>query len=195
MERKGKVTQGAVNAACEELVQAEKNVTVNAVINKTGGSFSTVGAMVKTWKEEQKAQAAPLIEMPESVTQAMRKATADIWGAASALAGETVERIRTEAGEAIGKAKEELAEYTGEVSRLENELEQTHKHAAETEKTLAEAQGLASDLKTKNAALETRLSDRDSELERLREDYAKLQAELIAIAKEKTAKRAPAKKE
>ena len=186
MERKGKVTQAAVNAACDELMQAGKNVTVNAVINITGGSFSTVGTMVKAWKEEQAAQVAPVIEMPETVTQAMQKATTEIWGAASTLAGETVERVRKEAGEAIAKAKEELAEYTGEVSRLENELEQAHKQAAEKEKALSEALAQASDLKTQNAALETRLSDRDSELERLRADYEKLQTELIEIAKAKT---------
>ena len=53
--------------------------------------------MVKAWKEEQQAQAAPAIEMPETVTQAMQKAAADIWGAASTLAGEAVESIRKEA--------------------------------------------------------------------------------------------------
>ncbi len=195
MERKGKVMQAVVNAACEELALARQNVTVNAVINKTGGSFSTVGTMVKVWKKEQASQATTMIEMPDSVTTAMQKATADIWGAASTLAGETVERIKQEAGEAIGKAHAELAEYTGEVSRLENELEQAKKQAAEKEKTLTEAQGQVSDLAAKNAALETRLIDRDSELERLRGDYEKLQKELIEIAKAKTSKSVPRKKE
>ena len=193
MERKGKVTQAAVSAACDELLQAEKNVTVNAVINITGGSFSTVGAMVKAWKEEQAAQVAPAIEMPETVTQAMQKAAADIWGAASSLAGETVERIRKEAGEAIGKAKAELAEYTGEVTRLENELEQARDKAADTEKTLADTLAQVSQHTAKNAALETRLIDRDSELERLQANYEKLQAELIEIAKAKTSKSTPRK--
>ncbi|WP_221901620.1 DNA-binding protein [Bathymodiolus platifrons methanotrophic gill symbiont] len=53
MERKSKVTQAAVNAACDQLQADNKNVTVNAVISITGGSFSTVGSMVKAWKEEQ----------------------------------------------------------------------------------------------------------------------------------------------
>ena len=194
MERKGKVTQAAVNAACEQLEKAGQNVTVNAVIGITGGSFSTVGGMVKAWKEEQAAQATTVIDMPESVTTAMQRAAAEIWGAASALAGEEVERIRKEAGETIAKAREELAEYTGEVSRLENELDQAQKQAAEKEKALEKAQGEVSELKSRSAALETRLADRDSELERLRADYAKLQAELVAIAKEKTARKAPDKK-
>ena len=59
MERKSKVTQAAVNAACDQLQADSKNVTVNAVISITGGSFSTVGDMVKLWREEQAAHSAP----------------------------------------------------------------------------------------------------------------------------------------
>ena len=73
MERKAKVTQAAVDTACDELLAAGKNVTVNAVIGVTGGSFSTVGAMVKAWKAEQVASATPVIEMPEAITKAMTK--------------------------------------------------------------------------------------------------------------------------
>jgi hypothetical protein len=39
--------------------------------------------------------------MPDSVTNAMHKAAFDIWAAASSLAGETVERIQSEAGSSI----------------------------------------------------------------------------------------------
>jgi hypothetical protein len=38
-------------------------VTVNAVISITGGYFSTVGDMVKLWREEQAAHSAPLLQM------------------------------------------------------------------------------------------------------------------------------------
>ena len=194
MERKGKVTQSAVNAACEELEAAGKAITVSAVIEVTGGSFSTVGPMVKAWREEQAAQASAVLEMPEAVVLSMQKAAADIWDAASGLAGELVERARQEADEAIDKAKTELAEYTGEVTRLEAELEQARQQAAEQETRLAEVQAHATELKTQNAALESRLNDRDKELDRLRTEYAALQAELVAIAKEQAQKPAPRKK-
>jgi hypothetical protein len=78
MERKSKVTQSAVNAACEQLQAYSKNVTVNVVISITGGSFSTVGDMVKLWREEQAVHSAPLLQMPESVTSAMHKAAIDV---------------------------------------------------------------------------------------------------------------------
>ena len=187
MERKSKVTQSAVNAACEQLQTDNKNVTVNAVIGICGGSFSTVGDMVKLWREEQAAHSAPLLQMPESVTTAAMKAASDIWAAASALAGETVERIQTEAGEAITKAKAELSEYSGEVSRLENELEQANIKAAELQKCLDDERQNGVKITSEAAAMETRLSERDSQLLNLKADYAKLQGELVEIAKAKTA--------
>lgn len=188
MERKGKVTQAAVNQACEQLQEAGKNVTVNGVINIAGGSFSTVGAMVKAWKEEQAAQSAPMPEMPEAITKVMHKAASDIWEAASGLAGETVERIQHEAKDAIDKAKGELSEYVGEVSRLESALEQAQQFSHEESTRLVESTAQLSALTAESAALKTRLDDRTSELERLRADYDKLQKELIDIAKGKTVK-------
>jgi len=183
MERKAKVTQEAVDAVCNQLHNDNKAITVNAVIATTGGSFSTVGPMVKVWKDEQAKQSAPLLEMPDGMTAIMHKAVAEVWAVASSISGETIERAQAEANEAIKAAKNELQEYTGEVSRLENELEQTHKAITETQTRLDDALGQVSGLTTERTALETRLNDRDAELERLRGDYDKLQAELIDIAK------------
>ena len=183
MERKAKVTQEVVNAACNKLHTDNKTITVNAVIATTGGSFSTVGPMVKVWKDEQEKQAAPLLEMPDGMTAIMHKAVGEVWAVASTISGETIERVQTEASEEIKAAKNELQEYTGEVSRLENELEQAQKVATEIQSRLDGALGQVSGLTTERTALETRLSDRDAELERLRGDYDKLQAELIDIAK------------
>lgn len=183
MERKSKVTQAAVNTACDQLQADNQNITMNAVISICGGSFSTIGAMVKAWKEEQAAHVAPLLQMPDSVMGAMHKAAADIWGAASGLAGETVERIQSEAGEAISKAKAELAEYAGEVTRLERELEQVNLNTLEIQKKLDTV--LQDNIKSTSevAAMETRLTERDSQLSSLKVDYDKLQGELIDIAK------------
>ena len=183
MERKSKVTQAAVNKACEQLQTDSKNVTVNAVIGISGGSFSTVGDMVKLWKEEQAAHSAPLLQMPESVTAAMHKAAFDVWAVASGLAGETVERIQKEAGEAITKAKAELAEYVGEVSRLELELEQAKLQNDDLEKACDVERQKALEIKTETAAMQTRLSERDNQLSSLKSDYSALQAELVEIAK------------
>ncbi len=186
MERKNKVTQEAVNATCEQLQADNKNVTVNAVIAICGGSFSTVGNMVKRWREEQIAQAQPLLQMPESVTDAMHKAASDVWVAASSLAEETVKRIQNEAGEAITKAKVELSEYAGEVARLERELKQASIKTMELQKLVDVTQEKAIKIHTENAAYAAQLTEKDRQLLDLKTDYVKLQSELVEIAKAAT---------
>ena len=183
MERKPKVTQQAVDAACEQLQQAGKNATVNAVIAITGGSFSTVGAMVKAWRAEQQKKAEPAIDMPQSITNAMYQATAVVWEAAASLAHERIERVRTEAQEAIAQSRSELSEYMDAIASLEEQLVKNRQSLALAEKRLAVATSEITQLNTHKTALETRLADRDSALQQLREDYSKLQAELVAIAK------------
>ncbi|GAW87745.1 conserved hypothetical protein [Bathymodiolus platifrons methanotrophic gill symbiont] len=183
MERKSKVTQSAVNATCNHLQDDNKNVTVNAVIGVIGGSFSTVGDMVKLWRDEQAAHSAPLLQMPESVNQAVSKAAFDIWAAASGLAGESVERIQKEAGDAITKAKAELSEYAGEVSRLERELEQANLKTIEQIKKANEMQEAAVKTISENAGYVAQLTEKDSQLYSLKADYSKLQSELVEIAK------------
>jgi len=115
----------------------------------------------------------------------MHKAVTVIWDAASSLASDEIDRIRKEAVEGIDKAKIELSEYVGEITRLEKELEQSQNITAETGKRLSTAMTQISELATQKTALETRLSDRDNELDRMRADYKKLQTELITIAKTK----------
>ncbi|MCP5244240.1 MAG: DNA-binding protein [Burkholderiales bacterium] len=183
MERKPKVTQQAVDAACEELQQAGKNASVNAVIAIAGGSFSTVGPMVKAWRAEQQKKAAPAIEMPESITNAMYQATAVVWEAAASLANERIERARTEAQDALAQSRSELSEYMGAIASLEQQLDKTQKSLTSAEKRLSMTASEIAQLNTHKVSLETRLADRDSELKQLREDYKKLQADLVAIAK------------
>jgi hypothetical protein len=101
--------------------------------------------------------------MPDSVTNAMHKAAFDIWAAASSLAGETVERIQSEAGEAITKEKAELSEYAGEVSRLERELEQANIKAIELQKNVDATQEKSVKITAENAGYVAKLQEKDSQ--------------------------------
>lgn len=185
MERKPKVTQEAVNTACGAISKDGREVTVNGVIAVTGGSFGTVGPMVKNWRKEQESKKTVIIEMPDSVREAASLAAADIWKSASYLAGERVEAIEKETGEALAKASAELAEYESEVTRLETALSSAQADIKKCEGALQSVQDRLAQMSAQNAALETRLEDRDSELARLRADYEALQGELIAIARER----------
>lgn len=183
MQRKAKVTQGIVNDTCQELFESGKNITVNAVINAVGGSFSTVGTMVKLWKEELATQAIPVITMPDTVSKAMEKATTDIWTAASSLTSQTIEKIQKEAEEMVVTAKNDLSEYSGEVSRLEAKLEEVNQQLTLSEEKLTQEITKTTEISAQNKALETRLSDRDKQLKHLQANYENLQAELVIIAK------------
>ncbi len=183
MERRPKVTPEVVATACQQLIKDGKNVSVNAVIGITGGSFSTVGQLVKAWREQQREKAAPALEMPDSVSAAMREASQTIWAAASALAADTIENVQKQAQEAADKANTELQEYASEVSRLESKVSSSESKVDALEKSLHESRAETSEHSTQIASLQARLGDRDTELQRLRADYEKLQAELIEIAK------------
>jgi chromosome segregation ATPase len=68
---------------------------------------------------------------------------------------------------------------------LEGELDNANQRATATDKRLGQSKERIAELSAGQGALETRLADRDTELDRLRQDYTKLQAELIEIAKKK----------
>ena len=89
-------------------------------------------------------------------------------------------------GEAITKAKAELAEYAGEVSRLERELEQANINALELQKKLDTALQENIKVTSEAAAYVAQIQDRDSQPFSLKADYAKLQGELVEIAKIRT---------
>ena len=183
MARRSPVTQDAVNEACNRLQSENKSITVNAVITLTGGSFSTVGPWVKAWRETHTAPLASAIPLPENVTQAMRKAVSDLWASASALATERVTNAEQDLKDARERFNTELAEYATEVKRLERELKRAQQSTQKSKTLLSESRAKTAALQLKNATLEARINDRTEELERLREAYDKLQAELLNIAK------------
>jgi chromosome segregation ATPase len=79
-----------------------------------------------------------------------------------------------------------LSEYAGEVARLENELEQARIKALEVKHNLDAAQEKAVKITAENAGYIAKLQEKDNQLSSLKADYAKLQGELVEIAKAAT---------
>lgn len=190
-KRKPNVTQESVNLACQQLLQEDKSVSVNAVLRITGGSFTTVGTMVKIWREEQEQESTPVLQMPDRINTAMHKAVAELWTTASTLATEEMEHVKRASRELVSQTQTEMAEYAEEILRLEEALDtalQEKDHLAnQVINTKAQNDARASQIST----LDIQLKDRDIELDRLREEYSSLQTELIAIAKTQTEKDKP----
>ena len=179
---KAKIDQDLVNATCNQINKAGDNITVSAIIQKIGGSYSTIGKMVKQWKDEKKKnESINAIEMPDAVNTAMKRATFEIFQAVSSVAGEKVQQAKKEAVNIVAEAKAELKESMQEISRLETELEQ-----ASTElKALSTIRDQQLALQAENKILEARLEDRTRESKSLKDDNKKLQAELIGLVKKK----------
>jgi len=193
--RRQTVTKDQVFQAAEQLKEDGKNVTVNAVIALTGGSFSTVGPMVRDWKKQEEEQATVVIEMPDNVMEAVKRAAAEIWRVANQQANEQVEKVKAEAAERVSMLEEETAEYETEVRRLEGEAEVFERDIEAVTKRAEASEQTITKLQADKAALDARLADRDQEIERLRSQLDAtqskldgLQAELVEIAKRSTEK-------
>lgn len=189
-KRRQPVSEDQVFAACEKLSEADKPVSVNAVLEETGGSFTTVGPMVRKWKNEREKASSAIMTMPESVVDAMKKSVADIWQAASQMANEEVDRIKADANTRINQTIQENEEYESEVRRLETVLDEAQREVEKANTKVEVSEKLTSTLQTEKAALETRLADREEELSRQRDQVSRLedkldrlQAELVEIAK------------
>lgn len=188
MSRKNKINKEAVDVACEDINNSGANVTVSAVIQVVGGSYSTVGKMVKQWKEEKtKNESMEAIEMPDGVDMAMKRATVEIWEAVTLQANEEIKRNKKVTDSRLFDSKTELLEAMQEVSRLEVKLKDAKSDLSGCNSQLVKANSI-------NKVLEARLHDRDTELARFRDENKNLQAELLIIAKTSTKKKQETKK-
>ena len=180
MGRKSKVDQSVVNAACNKVGGSGEKVTVGAIIQEVGGSYSTVGNMVKRWREDKKeSESINAVAMPESINSAMKRATLDIWQAASVLAGKEVVLVRKESVNLVGEVRIELKESMLEIIRLEAELEKVKIELKQLPVVVAQY----SDAKAEIKVLEARFQDRDNEVVRLQDTNGQLQSELIKLVK------------
>lgn len=178
MTRKSKIDESTVNTACEEINSSGSNVTVSAVIQVVGGSYSTVGKMVKQWKESKaKSESIEAIKMPDGIDMAMKRATVEIWEAVTLQANDEIERNKKVTEDRLLEFKEELLGAMKEVNRLEVELEGVKNNLNDCSSELVS-------VNTDSKILKARLDDREVELARLQKDNNDLQAELLVIAKE-----------
>ena len=188
MSRKSKIDKEVVDVACEDINNSGGNVTVSAVIQAVGGSYSTVGKMVKQWKEEKnKNESIEAIEMPDGIDMAMKRATVEIWEAVTLQANEEIERNKKVTDSRLFDSKAELLGAFQEITRLEVKLKNSKSDLNDSNSELVRVNSI-------NKVLEARLQDRDAELTRLQDENKNLQAELLVIAKTSVKKKQETKK-
>jgi colicin import membrane protein len=170
MARKTNITYDQVAAVCESLAAVNAPITIGAVREKlVVGSPNTIHPYLKAWKANVPKAAAPVIELPETITRELsawvtraaaasradveiRLAVADTEAADLAQAGQALEAERDELQEQItalttqrDQAEATALERAGEIERLSRENERERKLAGDAQIEAAQAKLKADD--------------------------------------------------
>lgn len=155
------ITVEKIIETAERLMSEGKNptqVTVRAALG--GGSFATIGPVLKSWKDGQKEDhALAEIQVPEAITERLEQLQGAVWQAA---VGEAERRLTAER-EALKVAQEaaaaEVAEQLESVAMLETEADQLRQKIGSLE-SAAETQAIT------EKSLEHELSDVKADAEK-----------------------------
>ncbi len=111
-----------IEEVINQLAAEGGEVTVTAIRQRLGsGSYSTIGAVLNEWRQEQAKAARPAIpEPPESLNHLLRHLWAEAWKTADS----TYEPERQGFARERQEQERVKLEMTAEIDRLEQELEQ-----------------------------------------------------------------------
>ena len=152
--------------------------TVDAVRRAARASMGDTSAVMKEWRRQQTAQAAPVaVTVPEPVAQANNAALAALWRQAQELAAETLQAAQaaweSERQELDALRQEVAAAYETQATELEQI--KTELAAAQQELQTAEKKLLSANIRSERA--EERASDIEEQASKLRDDLAKARLE------------------
>src|SRR3974377_1211627 len=126
MGRPAVINQDRIREAIKELEAEKKEVNAIAIRERLGsGSYSTIAAVLATWRREQAAAVRPIVpEMPEALTHLLRHLWAEAWKAADSNhepERETFQRERAEHEQQRAEKDHEIARLEAELARVEAE--------------------------------------------------------------------------
>lgn len=188
------VTKEQILAAADQIAAAGERPTLEAIRQRTGGSYTTISPVLNEWKARQKKVAVPLREAaPQALADRMAEVGADIWAMALDLANARLAAER----EALEKARTELeadrAEATELADKLAGDVEALQSRLAASVAAEASARGEADALRAKLTAAqeqahtaEARASELRTELDRAHREAAEGR-QALAAAREETA--------
>lgn len=178
-----KTTREEVFAAASELEASGEKVSQRTVrAHMGGGSYATIGPILKEWQEKREGTAkAAEIVMPEVVAERFSTACKSLWNEAVAEAQKGVETERQSLAAEQARAKEAVTEAEAIVADLESEaaerdavietqkadLAASRQEAEAAAKRAAEAENEVSRLTEKASGLQLRLSDATQSIEKL----------------------------
>lgn len=201
------IRERIIAAAVELYEQAgrESLPTVDQVRRAARADMNTTSAVMKEWRRQQTAQAAPVaVTVPEAVSQANTAALAELWQQAQELANESLraaqaawetERVdldtmRAELADAYEaqaaeldqvRAAAEAAEQAHQVQsqQVADELDRTRQAVDQLRADLAQAVTRAERAEVKADEIERRAGDLRAELDRAHQDADQARASVI----------------
>lgn len=171
MAREG-ITQAQVFNAADAISSAGQNPTVASIRAKLGtGSFTTITAHLRAWKEQVITSEPDTSDVPEEVTAALGRAAEIVWKAANEHFARELTALRKAADEIALKAYAEADEARAEIERLEEVVEndrETITAQAEHVTNLTEhhtaLRNIVESLKTERAELRAELKAADARI-------------------------------
>ncbi|WP_297807363.1 DNA-binding protein [uncultured Methylophaga sp.] len=94
--------------------------TQQLIIDKLGGSLTTIGKHVREWQQSAKNQVKSMIEMPEQIREASLKVGAQWWSIAEKMMSESIQVAQDSAAKAVEQANQNYHLYQNECEQLES---------------------------------------------------------------------------
>jgi chromosome segregation ATPase len=144
-----------------------------------GGSLSHISPVMREWRESRKAEIVAALEMPSELKKVVETSLGQVWASASKLATASVEKFRLEAETAMEDSARERDEALAEIQRLEGriaDLEKAHiekvEAANQVKSELEKEKDDNAKLTANNAALQARIEDRDAQIKELKSELS-----------------------
>ncbi|MBD2798261.1 DNA-binding protein [Xenorhabdus sp. 18] len=178
----------AANALQAEGVAAPTNEQVRERMG--GGSLSHISPVMREWRNAKKSEVTAALEIPADLKKVIETSLGQVWTAASKLASVTIDTVRQDADTAIEAVTAERDEALSEITRLEESIADLRKQLAEKEqyvhrmeKEQADKDAQIMRLTAENSSLAARTSEKNEQVQSLKDDYKKLQDQLVEIAR------------
>jgi DNA-binding protein H-NS len=153
-----RLTRAHVFTAADQISTAGQQPTVAGIRAKLGtGSYTTITAMLREWKEQAEAPADDALDVPEEITQALGRAAEIVWKAAQDHFRHELATVKKEADRTCQQATSQATEALQEIARLEQQLDDCTRDNVATVEHLRKAQQETIAAATKIATLSAEL--------------------------------------
>ncbi|MFL1732987.1 DNA-binding protein [Moraxella oculi] len=171
------ITVEQIHRVADELTQQGESVTQMSVRNRLGGgSFTTIGEALKTWRAEQdnNAQLAKIV-IPAEIEERAELLVAQLWDIAQSLANDRLQKDREALAHKEALMSAEINEYQGIIETLESEQTEL---LAQLDKLTA----VVDELRGKLAHCEQMTASKDNELALVKQELNTAQSKAVELA-------------